>query len=397
MKRVIYDFLNIKYNLELKSVPLRIWTPDWPIPKSTKLEQYKVIVDTSHKTNVSLDRYGLWGEVEKIRDFEKRVYGDKNPNSWGKGKKSGRRFEYKKENEMIWIKILSKSSFFDLNERIFSFDNKYLRMSLKQKEIALWYESKEGQVRFIILPKILDLNEDFFELIGILDGEMTKKISSKGGSSVKISNAEPIIIKKILKEINKSFKIPIALWTASLTINSKGLKQHSDKNLKEYWSKEIGIKPYRFTKTSFQDKYFSKFSDKGIIQVRYSNNLFLRLLIQIMENIRPLILKNKNFCEAYLRGVSAAEGGIGKRNAKLRMFHIGGIQDRDKDFYIKCLEIIGITKIKKYKLRVEICGLNNFKKLESINLLKYHPKRKIAFQKALSELEQNYKKRINQS
>lgn len=397
MKTSISNLIKNKYNLELKSVPLRIWTSDWPLPKKVRLEKYSLTTGTSHKTKISLNRYGLWGEIEEIKDFKKRAYKNKNPSSWGKGKKSGRRFKYKKEKSMIWIKILSKLSFINVEERIFSFDQRYLRMSLNQDEIALWYESGEGQVRFIILKKVIKLNSNFFELIGLLDGEMTKKISTGGGSSVKISNAEPVIIKKIIKEFKNSFNIPLGSWTASITINNKGKKYVKDTSIKKYWSEKTGIKINKFTKTSFQKKYFSKFSDKGIIQIRYSNDIFLRTLLEIMENSKKIILKDELFCGSYLRGVAAAEGGIGRRKNKLRMFHIGGIRDKDKDFYTKCLEKIGIANIKKYRLRIEICGLNNFKKLEKINILKYHPKRKKNFQKALINLEKNYKKRTSQS
>lgn len=386
-----------KYNLELISVPLRIWTPDWPIPNRLKLEKYKKNVNTNHKTNINLIRNGLWGSVEKILDFKKRTYRDKLPSMWGKGRKSGRRFEYQHKKGTIWIKILSKFNYLDISKRILSFDRTYLRMSLMQDEIALWYISGEGQVRFMVLPRFIDLNEEFFELIGILDGEMCKKKSNKGGSSVKISNAEPVIIKKILNELNKIFKIPIDSWAASLTINSKGLKNYNEKKFRCYWSKMTNIKLERFTKTTIQTKYFSKFSDSGIIQIRYSNSLFFLLLMKIMENIRSIILKNTKFCEAYLRGISAAEGGIGKRGKKLRIFHIGGVKDKDKEFYIKCLKRIGITSVQKYKLRVEICGLDNFLRLKTIDILKYHPKRKKSFLDSLNELERNYKKKASQS
>ena len=95
MKIKVKDLANSKYNLETRSTPLRIWTADWPSPKNVKLESYIINMNTSHKTNVNLNKYALWGEAEEINDFRKRVYGDKRPKKWGKGKKSGRRFDYK--------------------------------------------------------------------------------------------------------------------------------------------------------------------------------------------------------------------------------------------------------------------------------------------------------------
>ncbi len=281
-------------------------------------------------------------------------------------------------------------------ERGFSFDKKYLRMSLMKGEIAFWYESGEGQTRFTILPKFINLDKGFFELLGILDGEMSKKISKSGGSSIKISNAEPLIMKELVNRFEEYFQIHKDSWTASITINDKMkiFKRDDDLPLKLFWSKKIGIPKDRFTKTTLQRKYFSKFSKKGIIQIRYGNTLFFKVFLEIMNGVRKLIINNTNLAAAYLRGVAAAEGGIGKRGEKIRIFHIGGIKKEDRDFYSKCLEKIGITSIQDYKLRVEVCGLENFKKLKEIDILKYHPRRKSDFLISLENLEKNYKRRF---
>lgn len=373
---------------EIESIPLRIWTPDWPIPKRVKLEKYIVNLNTSHQTNVNLNRYALWGEVETITDFKKRVYGNKKPSQWGKGKKSGRRFDYKEYAGKIWIKILSKCPVLNIENRKLSFNGKYLKISLYPTEIGFWYISGEGQVRFIILPKVISLNDKFFELIGILDGEMCKKINTKGGSALKISNTEPIIIKQIIEGFKEFFSIDPIFWAASLTINDKDSNlREQDEKLKKFWSNRLNISLKNFTKTTIQEKYRSKFSEKGIIQIRYSNTLFFIIFLGIMKNIRKIILKNKQYCRAYIRGLVAGEGGIGKRDNKLRIVHIGGMNDQDKIFYSKCLSKLGITSIQKYKLRIEICGLKNFLILEKLDLFRYHPRRKKAFIRALTNLK----------
>lgn len=396
---LIKDLINPNYTLEIDSVPLRIWTADWPLPKNVKLKSYILNLNTSHKTNVNLNRYALWGEVENIKDFRKRTYKDKKPTQWGKGKKSGRRFDYTEIEKKVWIKILSKCSPLSIKSRKFSFDGKYLRMSLLPKEVALWYLSGEGQVRFIVLPESINLKEEFFELIGFLDGEMCKTKVHTGGSSIKISNSEITIIKQILKSFKEFFNIPIESWTASLTLNNKNSKfaEEEDYLLKKYWSEDTGINIKDFTKTTIQSKYNSLFSDKGIVQIRYSDNLFFQTLLDIMTNVRKTIIQNKEYSTAYMRGVVAGEGGIGKRGDKLRMVHIGSTDEENKTFYAKCLKNMGITSIQTYKLRVEICGLKNFIILRNVDIFRYIPYRKEKFIVALRNLEDSYKQRINQS
>ena len=135
-----------------------------------------------------------------------------------------------------------------------------------------------------------------------------------------------------------------------------------------------------------------------MIQIRYSDNLFFLILLDIMKNIRKRILNDKKSCEAYIRGVAAGEGGIGKRGNKIRIVHIGSMDDENKIFYSKCLKKIGINSIQNYKLRIEVCGLKNFMILREIDIFKYIPYRKEKFIMALKNLERNYKQRTsNQS
>jgi len=272
-------------------------------------------------------------------------------------------------------------------------------MSLFPKEIALWYLSGEGQVRFTILPESISLKEEFFELIGFLDGEMCRKRAYTGGSSVKVSNSEPTLINQVLKGFEEFFQINRKLWTASLTINNKNLNFNEGNNtsLKNFWSKETDISLNKFTKTTIQKKYRSLFSERGIIQIRYSDTLFFLTLLEIMKNIRPIIIRNRKFCAAYMRGVAAGEGGIGKREDKLRIIHIGSTDEENKVFYIKCLKKMGITSINTYKLRIEICGLENFVMLRNFDIFKYIPYRKKKFLDALKNLETSYKQRTSQS
>jgi len=397
------DFKNIidkkNYIWEFKSVPLRIWTKDWPIPSKAKLKRYTVNLKTSHKTNAEVSRYALWGLIEDAKKFNKRTYKKHRTKQWGKGKKSGRRFDYKILSDEVWIKLLSKSYLFNESGRRFHFDGNYLRLSLYKDEMAIWYLSGEGQVRFVIFPRFARVDDKFFELIGFLDGEMSKKISKTGGSALKISNAEPIIIREIIKRFNKYFNIHKNSWTASLVLNNKLNQFHeiADNELKDFWAKNVGLPKNRFTKTTLQKKYKSLFSNNGIIQIRYSNTLFFRILLDILKNTRKIIIQDKESCAAYIRGVAAGEGGIGKRGDKLRIVHIGSMDEENKIFYSKCLEKININSIQNYKLRIEVCGLRNFIILRDINIFKYIPYRKEKFIKALKNLERDYKQRTSQS
>lgn len=390
------NFIPKNYKIETKSVPLRIWTNEWPLPKNIRFIPYKNKVRTSHKTNIVLINYGLFGAVETNKEYRKRIYKNKNPKKWGKGKKSGRRFDYMLIGDKIFIKILSKCANLNLENRKLSFDGNYLRINLKKNECGVWYTSNEGQIRHCIIPKTLNLESDFFEMLGILDGEMNKKLrKGRNNQSIKISNAEPKIIKFLINKFKKYLLINEKSWRASITINSKKINspEKIDKNLKKFWSELTKIPLTNFSKTTLCWKYISKNSPKGIIQIRYNNAILFKILINLLTNIKKDIILNKIYIQSYLRGLAAAEGGVGKvynrKTEALRIIFISSTNHEEKLFYILCLENLGIDSYKEYPLRVEIYGKSNFKKLYSLNLFKYNPKRKKHFVKLFRKLSFN--------
>lgn len=213
-----------------------------------------------------------------------------------------------------------------------------------------------------------------------------KQRVDRSSQNIKISNAEPEIVKHIIKNFKKSLFINKDLIRASITYNSKN-KNFVDNNFKKFWSKLSGIPLENFTKSTICKKYASKKSPFGILQIRYNNSILFDILINLMRKIRRIILSNKYYTEAYLRGLAAAEGGVGKvynrKTEGLRIVFISSMSKGDKRFYIKCLKKLGITSYNTYPLRIEIYGKANFLKLYKFNLFKYNPERKINFIKYL--------------
>ena len=371
MKLKLRGFIPKNYIIENYSIPIRTWKKDYPIPTKLKLFRSKIKTTTSYNTKTEIIRYCLLGEVKK--EFKKN------------------KFKYIKLKNKIFIKIISKCNNLNLNNRKLIFDGKYLRIVLKNNEMGIW-SFKRTIISFTILPKIITLNFDFFELIGILDGEMNRKIrKDRNGQTVKISNSEPIIIKHIVNTFEKYFLINRKLIRGSITFNSKCMQinKEEDNNYKKIWSKLINIPLENFSKSTMNTKYMSKKSPIGVLQIRYENSMLFNILMNIIKNIRKITLSHKNYTTAYLRGLSAAEGGIGKvynrKTEGLRLVFISSMNKKDKLFYMKCLKNINITSYNEYPLRVEIYGKNNFLKLYNFDLFKYHPERKRNFIKHLKK------------
>lgn len=381
---------NFKFNVETKSIPLRVWTKQRGLPTELKLEKYQTNIKNNLGQIVQIKRYAIWGKMETVEEYIKRKR-HKKSKRWCKGsKKSSRRsFECKCIKNHVWIKLVSKWNNLVVKNRKVLFDRSYLRLKLKQNEIGVWYTSKDQQVRCLILPRFINLEKEFFELVGILDGEVCKR-SSRKRNIVKISNTEPKIVKHMLDNFQKYFNLQIKDWSASITFNAK--KQNITKaqinKIKQFWSNKTKLKLNKITKTTVNKRYISKFSPYGIIQIRYSNNILWNVLMYLINKIRPITLSNKNYTISYLRGLIAGEGGIGKdKKNRLRVIGIGGTVSEDKRFYMRCLDKINISSFKEYPLRVEIYHKLNFLRFYKLNLFGLHPQRKQGFIEALTKLK----------
>ena len=288
------EFIPEGYKLENKSIPIRVWKKNWPIPKRLKLIKYKIETVNSHKTKIEIIRHDLLGEVKK--EFRKS------------------KFKYINLKNKIFIKLLSRCNNLNLNNRNLLFDGRYLRIILKNDEIGVW-SLKRSLISFSIIPKTIKTDSKFFELIGILDGEMNKKVrKNRNGQTIKISNSEPKIIKHIVSSLKKYFLIDNQLIRGSITFNTKNtiFKEEKDDISKKVWANLTNIPLENFTKSTICKKYISKKSPIGVLQIRYENSMLFNILINLMKQTRKITYSNENYAISYMRGLAAAEGGVGK-------------------------------------------------------------------------------------
>lgn len=381
--------------VEKESLPLRVWYEQRGLPIEIKIGNY-ITQLTTHGKKVDVNRAAIWGKMETFDEFQRRKR-HKKSKVWCKGSKgsSRRTFGWKEENGYVWVKLIPKWNCGSVTNRKMIFDENYLRLSLFPDELGVWYTSSEGQIRFWILPKEIEINDELLEVVGILDGEMQKKLNEGGGISVKVVNSEPTIIRRVINVFEKYFRVSKEMWRVSLTINAKKLtkefSENDDEKLKMFWSQSTRIPFKNFGKTTLLFQYESKHSPYGILQIRISSFLFWKFLMRFLEYLRGFI-KSEKFIVPYLRGLVAAEGGVGLREDD-RVSHllIGTTKDSDKKFYRECLEVLGI-KSKEYEQRIEICGGKNFKKFLELDLFRLHHEKKKKFLLALSGMKRLVKK-----
>ncbi len=183
LENYLREFKDIEVS---KLVPLIRWDSNWPIPKELQIEEYIVNKKFKDQTKNIL-RYRLLGKLgqSQSKPHTKRWYkGDKN--RYGLG--------YIFKENYIWLILKSNlTTQIDLRNTTALFENSWLKLKVPDNFIGVWFIYGRGRINFVIIPKIIILDELFWETLGILYGEMLRK-----GQQIAIANTEPILINHVL-------------------------------------------------------------------------------------------------------------------------------------------------------------------------------------------------------
>jgi hypothetical protein len=261
-----------------------------------------------------------------------------------------------------------------------------LEMEETNNEMLMRYYPHCGRYRVIkhAVPKLIRVDDSFWEVLGLMQGEMLKSTKSNA-CQIGFSNSNPDIINYFLLFFERFFHIKRIEWKASILVNSKNMKIdeiiHVKKHGKKTWSSKTGIPIKNFTKIHFCSKHGNSRSKSkyGNLNVRYSNTVFRTFIQNLLERLKKTIESNRKLSAAYLRGVLAAEGSCYIRKYYLNSVEIGATKLKDFENYENCLNTLGIKNYKRCASKIRICGWNNFYKLWKIGAFKLHKERERKF------------------
>ncbi len=219
-----------------------------------------------------------------------------------------------------------------------------------------------------VLPKYVDLDEQFSEAIGSYIGD---GMNSKNSMWViQYTSKDSDICQFILKFFTERFGIQLEDIKFNICY-----KFGDEEELKEKWSKFLCVHSSRF-RTYRMEKNFVKDN----LTIMISGTIFRRIFQYIVENYFNEIGKNRILRRGFLRGYFAAEGSISYYKAKNRRqlmssisysYHAGK-EDWIRDFCIECLRKENIkAHYKNYRKndgKIIITNWSNYQKLWCIKV-----------------------------
>lgn len=261
-----------------------------------------------------------------------------------------------------------------------TFDEQFYKVTVEKEKIRLTSNKRDGRPsKPLVLPKILDINEEFITGFGIFYSEGTWAIG--GVSRVEAGNSEPILLNHFINFLEDfgfkktEFKVKIGIYEEDAAIKEP-------EKLKNFWKQKLLIPLENFQKVSFYKKTGSKrvAMKYGVAQVRYYNTNLVRFMHAFRKEMLRIIGNNKKLTKAFLKGVIASEGHVELRNASsLKAVYIACKNTHDE--LLGLLSSIGIqTKgYKIYNRCIRIQGVKNFKILFNDSLMNVHPDKNSEF------------------
>jgi len=243
--------------------------------------------------------------------------------------------------------------------------------NLPDDRIKVWYRNKRtyrsiggSDPKPFILPKSIELNEEFVEVVGLYlgDGKTTKKDTQH----LDFSSKDHDIISFMLKFFISKFLV--GLTNMTITIKHKiGNKEE----ILEKWSELLNIPKLKF-------KIFHVSRNKyDTVSIQINSTIFRKIFDEIIHKSVKSIKSHSNLRRGFLRGYFAAEGTVGYNENENYLNYIGFSYNPKtekwlRDYCMLCLKKENIQSVfrerKGNRSEIIISRWGNYWKLWSIKI-----------------------------
>lgn len=250
--------------------------------------------------------------------------------------------------------------------------------------IKVFYKGKSPRntPKPIILPKIINLDEEIIENVGMYIGDGTLSPTRK--HQIEFTTIDVDMAKKFLDFLTKRWCVKIQNITFILKYN-KGNK----KTIKEKWKKYLNVPSEKLLV-----KKETKYNARDSLTIIVNSLIFTQVFKKFIKKSLPLIKLNSKLIKAFLRGEFAADGKfiVEKDTNTYYISEITFCYNYPKELWLRnylveCLKKEGITKINENRKGfIRITGWNNYFKLWKMGIFNCCKRKK---EKFLSTIKQS--------
>jgi len=242
------------------------------------------------------------------------------------------------------------------------------------------------------VPKFINRNSETFQVLGLLQAEMGKKMDGK----ITFCNNEYKIINKVIEWFEKELKFSKNIWKWYIKLNinkpiENNYKKEIESKVISYWldKTKLDIERSYPTKVSYIKNTKNKIlkeDDCGTLIIEKKINLISQIVKNLVKKITDNILnfekcEIRNFMKGIIAGESCVE--IHLPSKKFRV-HISANDPIEKFIYSKCLYVLRVGNIIYKHDKLVISKKQNNLELLKQGLMSLSPKKHDKFLKMMN-------------
>ncbi len=253
-----------------------------------------------------------------------------------------------------------------------------------------WYETpvanQKGHVGMRIydenVPKSVIFDEDTYEVLGLLQGEMSKTYRQ----TLTFANSEPGIINKVLAWFEKTEFAKKSVWRWYVRVNLKepadlSVKQEIDCRTAQEWIKLCNLNPslaYDKRVSYIASTKNERLDGIGTLMVERASPIIIQTVLKMVSDMTlSMPRRSAEEIAAYMRGIIAAESCVNfDEGSAVRRILISAVKKDERDIFRICLEKLAIEARDKPNMRcLIITGKENLEKMHRLGLMTLHPEK----------------------
>ncbi len=296
----------------------------------------------------------------------------------------------KRDENVDIINLLPKHHPITNAEIVYRIDGEKVAITCTQKgKTGVWKNkvlNPQNQPKQIIVPRFIELNTGFGELIGLYYGDGTKN-----ANCIEFTNFCPELLEVLIRYLSDlSIYYESLEHRIKISSNVKVKYNISELEIIEYWRNRLKIPIQCQIKVNWvnsQCKASNYLRKYGSFVIRYHNSMFALFFNTLVKNI-DYFAKSESFRLGFLRGLIAAEGNINiRKNGSLSLLRIAGSRDKrsfisnfiNTNFHLKVSDDPNSNQI-------YIGHRDQFKLIKTLDLYSLHPEKRDQFDRGYQNL-----------
>ncbi len=247
----------------------------------------------------------------------------------------------------------------------------------------------------ITIPSEIPWDEDTLEVLGLLQGEMSKTVRN----NLTFANSDLSIMKKVIVWFERSNLVQANEWNWYIKYNHPPLNGAAYYALEDdsapVWIWYCNLNPemsYPKRLSFIKNAPQKKPNTLGTLLIEKQAKIFDQVINKLLQDVlQSMPSREPKEIAAYLRGIIAAEGCVNYDTHGHKRVFVTATKDEKRELFRTCFHRLGIpTKDCKPIKDIIISQRENILKLDELGLMTLHPEKHARFKEMIASYTETW-------